>query len=104
MHDPDQGGIPDVVPAEWVASWRDERTDRHVLLMDELTRLDQASRRDTSLLLAASWLCLLLLAVTLGWVGTIARSAGLWVAAIAGLSALATCLWFVHSGKGSEDR
>jgi hypothetical protein len=32
MQDPDQGGVPDVVPAEWVASYRAERTERHVLL------------------------------------------------------------------------
>jgi hypothetical protein len=67
--------------------------------VNELERLDRASRRDTSLLLAASWLCLLPLAVALGWVGTIARSAGAWVPATVILSAFAPCLWLIHRAQ-----
>jgi Flp pilus assembly protein TadB len=99
MQDPDQVRVPDVVPATWVASYRDERTERHALMVSELERLDRASRHDTSLLLAASWLCLLLLAVTLGWIGTNASSARMWVAVSVVLSTFATCLWFVHRGR-----
>jgi hypothetical protein len=32
MQDPDQGGVPDVVPPEWVASYRAERIERQDLL------------------------------------------------------------------------
>jgi hypothetical protein len=102
MQDPEQGHVPDVVPAEWVASYRAERTERQLLLVNELERLERASRRDTSFLLAASWLCLLLLAVALGWVGTIARSTGAWVPAITVLTAFASCLWFARRGQGGE--
>jgi hypothetical protein len=102
VQDPERVRVPDVVPPKWVASYRAERTERHVLLVNELERLDRASRCDTSFLLAASWLCLLLLVVALGWVGTIARSAGVGVAALAVLSAFATCLWFVHRGQRPE--
>jgi hypothetical protein len=99
MQEPDQGGVPDVVPAEWVPSYRAERTERQVLLVNELERLDRASRRDTSFLLAASWLCLLLLAIAFGWVGTNARPAGTWLAPTVVLSAFAPCPWLIHRAQ-----
>jgi predicted anti-sigma-YlaC factor YlaD len=82
-----------------VVSYRAERTERQVLPVNELELLDRARRRDTSFLVAASWLCLLLLAIALGWVGANARSVGTWIALTVVLSAFAPCLWLIHRGQ-----
>lgn len=102
MQDPAQARVPDLVPAEWVVPDGADRAQRHVLLADELERFERASRRDTSVLLGAGWFCLLLLVVVLGWVGTIARSAGIWVAAVGAFATFASCLWLVHSAQVSD--
>ncbi len=102
MQDPAQARVPELVPAEWAISYGPDRTQRHVLLATELERLERASRRDTSRLLGASWLCLLLLVAALGWAGTIPSSAGMSVAALGLLSTLASCLWLVQSAQGSD--
>jgi hypothetical protein len=98
MRDPDQVGVPDVVPDDWVASYRDElRAQRHDQLAREMTRLVESSRRDSWALLAASGFCVLMLLVALGGVSALAGATGMSPASfLLVLAVFGTCLWLVH--------
>lgn len=99
MGEPRQIRVPDRVPDDWVVHYRDElRGRRHHLLTEELARIERASRRDTSILLAANSLCVLLLIGALGWAGMTARSTGTLVT-VAVLAAFSTCLRLVHRSR-----
>jgi|AntRauTorcE11897_2_1112592.scaffolds.fasta_scaffold31434_2 cytochrome c-type biogenesis protein CcmH/NrfG len=97
---------PDRVPEEWVAHYRVElRGRRHHLLTEELARIERASRRDTSILLAANSPCAILLAGALSWAGMIARSTGALVTVtVAVLAAFSTCVWLVHRSGAAGRR
>jgi hypothetical protein len=101
MRDPDHVRVPDVVPDEWVARYRDElRAARHEQLAREVTRLAQASRRDSWALLVASGFCMLMLVVALVRLATITGPSGpsgpSVTSALAVLAAFGVCLWLVH--------
>jgi hypothetical protein len=106
MGDPDPVHVPDVVPDEWVASYRNElRAQRHDQLAREVTRLAESSRRDTWVLLTASGFCVLMLLVALGGLSTIAGAAGVSTTSVlVVLAAFGTCLWLVHRcRRGTSD-
>lgn len=98
MRDPDRAQVPDVVPDEWVASYRNElRAQRHDQLARAMTRRAESSRRDAWALLAASGFCVLMLLVALGGVTVLAGPAGRSAASVRVLlAAFGTCLWLVH--------
>ena len=86
--------VPDRVPEEWVAHYPDElRGRRHHLLTEELARIERASRRDTSILLAGA----------LSWAGMIARSSET-LATVTALAAFSTCVWLVHRSGAAGRR
>jgi Flp pilus assembly protein TadB len=106
MRDPDQVRVPDVVPDEWVASYRDDRrAQRHEQLAREMTRLAESSQRDSWVLFVAGGLCLLMLLVALGvtaLAGPIGMSAR---PVLVVLAVFGVCLWLVgrcRRGSRSE--
>lgn len=98
MRDPDQVRVPDVVPEEWVASYRDElRAQRHDQLEREMIRLAESSRRDSWVLLVASGFCVLMLLVALGGVTALGGATGMaGPSMLVVLAAFGACLWLVH--------
>jgi hypothetical protein len=98
MRDPDQVRVPEVVPDEWVASYRNElRAQRHDHLAREVARLAESSRRGSWVLLAASGFCVLMLLVALGGVTALADATGISAASVlVVLAAFGSCLWLVH--------